>query len=187
MEKLGTIQLETERLILRKAKISDAEYMFRNWANDSRVTKFMTWEPYTNADDVKAYISSVIESYNNNTYYWFIELKEIGEPIGAISVVSMREDIESVEIGYGIGYDWWHKGIVTEAFSAVIKFLFEEVGINRIEATHDTNNPNSGKVMQKCGLVYEGTARQAGKNNCGICDVAHYAILKEDYISNKSK
>ncbi|MGN1458270.1 MAG: GNAT family N-acetyltransferase, partial [Acutalibacteraceae bacterium] len=92
MKQLGTVTLETERLILRKAKISDAEPMFKNWASDSRVTKFLIWEPYTNTDDVKDYINFVIENYKNDNYfYWFIELKEIGEPIGAISVVQLRE------------------------------------------------------------------------------------------------
>ena len=186
MKHLGTVRLETQRLILRKAKISDAEDMFKNWASDSRVTKFLIWEPYTNTEDVRGYISFLLENYkNDNYYYWFIELKETQEPIGAISVVQMSEDIESALIGYCLGYNWWHQGIMTEAFTAVIKFLFEEVGINRIESTHDPNNPNSGKVMKKCGLRYEGTLRQSGKNNCGICDSVYYAILKEDYLKDK--
>lgn len=186
MKQLGTVPIETERLILRKAKISDAECMFKNWASDSRVTKFMTWPPYRNVEDVKGYIGFLNENHKNNNYYdWVIELKEIGEPVGSISVVQLREDIESAEVGYCLGFDWWHNGIMTEAFTAVIKFLFEEVGVNRIEATHDLNNPNSGKVMKRCGLQYEGTLRQAGKNNCGICDTVHYAILKEDYVKNK--
>ena len=88
MKHLGTVRLETQRLILRKAKISDAEDMFKNWASDSRVTKFLIWEPYTNTEDVRGYISFLLENYkNDNYYYWFIELKETQEPIGAISVV----------------------------------------------------------------------------------------------------
>lgn len=182
MKQLGTVTIETERLILRKAKLSDAECMFKNWANDDRVTKYMTWTTYQNVDEVKGYISFLEEDYKkSDSYYWFIELKETGEPIGAISSVKSMPEIKCVHIGYCLGYNWWHKGIMTEAFTAVIKFLFEEVGVNRIEAEHDPNNPNSGKVMKKCGLTYEGTHRQAGKNNCGICDAAYYAILKEEY------
>ena len=113
-------------------------------------------------------------------------MKESGEPIGAIDVVNLREDIEEAEIGYCLGTAWWRLGIMTEAFQRVIQFLFEEVGVNRITATHDPRNPHSGDVMKKCGLRYEGTSRQAGKNNQGICDLARYAILKEDYFKNKS-
>ena len=53
---------------------------------------------------------------------------------------------------------------MSEAFKEIIRFLFEDVGLNRIEAYHDPRNPHSGDVMKKCGLLYEGTARQAGKN-----------------------
>ena len=61
-----------------------------------------------------------------------------------------------------------------------MQFLFTEVGMNRIEAKHDINNPHSGCVMQKCGMKYEGTSRASNRNNQGICDVAQYAILREE-------
>lgn len=70
----------------------------------------------------------------------------------------------------------------TEAGGAVIKYLFEQVGANRIGATHDKNNPKSGRVMQKLGMTYEGTLRRAEFNNQGIVDAVHYSILKEEYV-----
>lgn len=76
---------------------------------------------------------------------------------------------------------YWNKGLVSEAFDAIITFFFNEVGANRIESRHDTNNPASGKVMQKCGLKLEGIKRQADRNNSGICDMEIYGILKEDW------
>ena len=57
---------------------------------------------------------------------------------------------------------------------------FDVVGFNRVEARHDSNNPNSGKVMQKCGMKYEGTQRSADRNNQGICDTSWYALLKDE-------
>lgn len=71
---------------------------------------------------------------------------------------------------------------MSEAFSAVISFLFKEVGMNRIWAGHDIDNPNSGKVMKKCGLNYEGTLRKSGWNNCGIVDICIYGILRSEYV-----
>ena len=73
------------------------------------------------------------------------------------------------------------KGIVTEAFRQIIPFFFEQVGVNRICAQHDPNNPGSGKVMVKSGLRYEGTLRQADYNNRGVADAAVYGILAEEY------
>lgn len=99
----------------------------------------------------------------------------------------MDEDINMVHIGYCIGRNWWHQGITSEAFSGIIPFLIEEVGAERIESRHDPRNPNSGKVMQKCGLTYEGTLRKADHNNQGICDASYYGLLAEEYYNNLAK
>ena len=185
MNHIGTKTLETERLILRRFKNEDASDLFNNWANDSNVTKFLTWPTHENLDISKYIIGLWLDEYSNdNVYNWCIELKEDGQAIGSISVVSIDENVESVEIGYCIGKEYWNKGIVTEAFSSIIKFLFEEVDVKRIVAKHDTNNPASGAVMKKCGLKFEGVNRKAGKNNTGICDMAVYSILKEEYLMN---
>ena len=90
-------------------------------------------------------------------------------------------------MGYCIGKEWWHRGITTECFSEVIRFLFREVGVNRIFSQHDANNPHSGMVMKKCGLRYEGLLRQAGRNNQGICDMCVYGILRGDYEAEQGK
>ena len=182
MERRGTQLIETPRLILRMAQMSDAEPMFRNWASDPEVTKFLTWPTYQSIDSAYTILDIWIKEYEKPDFYqWMIELKEIGEPIGSISVVRYRDEIAAAEIGYCIGQSWWHKGIMTEALTAVMQFLFTEVGMNRIEAKHDINNPHSGGVMKKCGMKYEGTSRASDRNNQGICDTAHYAILKKDF------
>ena len=177
----GTQILETSRLILRRAIREDADPMLRNWASDPEVTKFLTWPPHANIGVTQTVLESWLAEYEKADYYqWMIVLKEIGEPIGSISVVRQNDAVEEAEIGYCIGSAWWHRGIMTEALSAVIEYLFTEVGINRIAARHDPNNPHSGGVMHKCGMVYEGTTRASDKNNQGICDAAHYAILRRD-------
>lgn len=187
MNHVGTQTIETERLILRRFQAEDAQAMFDNWASDTEVTKFLTWPTYQNVDWAVGYIQSLQTSYDNDDFYsWIIELKEAGEPIGSIGVVNMNESVNSVEIGYCIGRKWWHKGITSEAFAAVIKFLFDNTDVNRIEAKHDTRNANSGRVMKKCGLQYEGTLRQEGANNQGICDSAIYAILREEYENERN-
>lgn len=178
----GTVTLETERLILRRFAAKDAEAVFRNWANDPDVTKYLTWTPHGTLENTKALIDGWVNSYSEpDKYGWAIELKAIGEPIGSIAVVEAHYDIAKVHIGYCIGKFWWNKGYTSEALAEVIRFLFEEVGANRIEAAHDTRNPSSGKVMAKCGMILEGTHRQAFRNTQGICDETVYAILAEDY------
>ena len=69
----------------------------------------------------------------------------------------------------------------------MIAYLFANTDCNRICAKHDVNNPNSGKVMLKCGLSYEGTLRQAGRNNTGICDLSVYGLLRPQYEQKQEK
>lgn len=99
----------------------------------------------------------------------------------------LNEELGIAHIGYCIGRRWWHQGITSEAFAAVIRYFFETVGAGRVEARHDVNNPHSGGVMRKCGLKHEGTLRQSGRNNQGICDEAWYGILREEYFGRKGE
>ena len=178
----GTQTIETSRLILRRAIREDAEAMFRNWASDPKVTKYLTWPTYEKVETAYQILDLWTEEYKKSNYYqWMIVLKELGEPIGSISVVRQNDRVEEAEIGYCIGSPWWHRGITTEALSAVIEYLFLEVGMNRVAARHDPNNPHSGGVMRKCGMKYEGTNRACDRNNQGICDTAQYAILRREW------
>lgn len=182
MQDLGTKVLETPRLILRPFTVDDAPAMFANWASDGEVTKYLTWPTHTDPAVTRAILEDWVGRYADPAWYnWAIVWRETGEAIGNISVVARQAETACFHIGYCLGRAFWHKGIMTEAFSAVIRFLFEEVGANRVDACHDVRNPHSGQVMEKCGLTYEGTLRQRGKNNQGVCDAAWYGILKEDY------
>lgn len=181
MEHKGTKRIETERLILRPFVKEDAPAMYKNWASDERVTKYLTWPTHASVEASAAVLADWTESYARSDFYqWAIVWKELDEPIGSISVVHYDDSISAVSVGYCIGYDFWHRGVTSEAFSAVIDFLFDEVGVNRIEAQHDVNNPRSGAVMKKCGLRYEGTLRQSAVNNCGVSDMSICSVLRED-------
>ena len=178
----GTQTIETQRLILRCAELTDAEAMFRNWASDPEVTKYLTWPPHTSLEVSRRILENWVEANAQiDRYHWMIVLKELDQPIGSITVVEHRDDIGEAEVGYCIGKQWWHKGLVTEAMMAVMGYLFDQVGMNRVEARHDLNNPHSGGVMKKCGMRYEGTLRRADRNNQGICDTAVYGMLKEEW------
>ena len=176
----GTQTIETSRLILRRARIEDAEAMFHNWANDKEVTKYLTWPVHADVEVTKNLLAGWVESYEKVDYYhWMIVRKETDEPIGSL-LVSTLGRAQSAHVGYCIGKAWWHQGYMTEALKAVINFLFDEVGYHRVESLHDPNNPHSGDVMKKCGMKYEGTLRQADRNNQGICDACYYGLLASE-------
>lgn len=180
MKHLGTKQINTSRLILRRFSVDDAQAMYDNWASDPEVTKYLTWPAHSSPEVSRMVLESWVVGYESDDFYqWAIEFE--GKPIGSISVVSKNDQAELVHIGYCIGRKWWHQGIMSEVLSAVIRFFFEEVGVNRIETRHDPNNPHSGGVMRKCGMRFEGTLRQSDWNNQGICDASWYAILRSEY------
>ena len=161
MNHIGTKTIETERLILRQFTVEDSQAMFENWASDDEVTKYLTWPTHTSEEISKSILRDWVDSYKMpDTYNWAITLKSLNnQPIGNIAVVELREKAKAAQLGYCIGRNWWHQGIMSEALSAVKDFLF---------------------VMMKCGLKYEGTLRQADWNNQGICDCCIYGLIKAD-------
>lgn len=182
MKHLGTKRIETERLCLRRFTAEDAEAMYCNWASDRSVTKYLTWPTHESVEISRWVVNDWVGHYGEEKYYqWAIVPKELGEPIGSISVVEMNDAAQWVEIGYCIGKNWWRRGYVSEALHALIRFFFEEVGMGRICARHDPRNVGSGAVMRKCGMTCEGTLRRADRNNQGICDATVYSILREEY------
>ena len=181
MKNIGTHEIETERLILRRIRNSDAYAVFTNYASDPEVTRYLTWPTHPDVLTSETVVRSWVREYERDDFYqWAIVPRDTGEVIGTISVVRMDEKTETAEIGYCMGRKWWRQGIMTEALKAVTEYMFDRVGVNRVEARHDTHNPASGRVMRKAGLRYEGTLRAAGRNNSGICDLAVYGILRED-------
>lgn len=183
MNHCGTQRLETGRLILRRYVNADAAAMYKNWASDEEVTRFLTWPTHPNQEVSGRVIEDWVNQYSDDSYYhWAVVLKDNGEePIGDIAVVSLKENVSMAHVGYCIGRNWWHQGITSEALKAVMEFLFDVVDVNRIEARHDPRNPNSGKVMEKCGMKYEGTLHSSDWNNQGICDACYYALLKSEH------
>ena len=181
MNKTGTQQLETHRLILRRYSVEDAEDMFRNWASDPEVTRYLTWPAHSGVAVTRMVLNDWVSKYDDGSFFnWAIVWKETGEVIGNIAAVSVFEPLETAELGYCLGRAFWGRGIMPEAVRAVIMYLFGTADLRRIIAHHDVNNPKSGRVMIKAGMEFEGILHSAGKNNQGFCDVARYVILRDE-------
>ena len=178
MRHTGTQTIATERLTLRRFTIEDAENMYYNWASDPEVTKYLTWEPHRTVEESEQIISEWEKSYGKEDFYqWAIELNDMEQPIGSISVVHMEEEVDSVELGYCIGKSFWHQGYMSEAVEAVIRFLMAEAGAGRVWARHDPENEYSG----------EGTLRLSVKNSRGIVDMAVYAKVRSVALEEETE
>ena len=173
--------LETPRLTLRKVRMSDAADVYL-YAKDPEVARHVLWEPHRSILDSRGYIRFLMYQYRNGMPgSWGIELKETGRIIGTIGYMSYTADNATVEVGYSIAREHWGKGLMTEALAAVIDESFRTLELHRIEALHFTDNPASGRVMEKCGMQHEGHMRQ--RINCkGVFrDVEMWGILRIDW------
>jgi len=167
--------IETKRLLLRPFRPEDAPAMYDGWASDPVVTHFLTWPTHESVDATRQVIDFWLATEDPT---WCIALKETGVPVGSISVV--RAEGDTAEVGYCIARAYWGQGIVPEAFGALIDALFDTFGAKEITAKHDTENPNSGRVMQKCGLRFVEIRERYAENNLGLRDMAMYSLKKED-------
>lgn len=147
--------IETKRLLLREFHEGDENDIFNNWASDKRVTEFLTWAPHASVFDSKAILSKWLDEYKKeDTYRLGIVLKEENKLIGAIDIVGQRYDCP--EIGYCLAYDYWGKGIMTEAAAAFRDALFA-LGYRRLVIRARASNVRSTKVIFKLGgKFYEG-------------------------------
>jgi ribosomal-protein-alanine N-acetyltransferase len=178
----GNPTLESDRLILRKLALSDADDIFA-YASDPEVTKYMLWDTHTAVDDSRRFISTKLKQYEKDeTGEWGITLKENGKLVGAMGIASVDMDHEKAEIGYVLARPYWGKGIVPEAVERLLKFAYEEMGLNRIECWHFLPNENSGRVMQKVGMTFEGIARERYFVKGRYWDAGQYAILRKDWL-----
>ena len=184
MKNLGTKTLETERLILRRINELDYKQAYTNWCSSYEVSKYVIWNVHKDELETKELFNNWIKEYDDdNTYKWIIELKENHEVIGTIDGSQKFIEFGTISIGYCMSEKYWNRGIMTEALTRVIKYLFEECEFETIWAEHAENNPASGRVMEKSGMKYEGKQRKrildkTGKRN----DLITYSILKDEYF-----
>lgn len=186
MKYIGTKQIETERLILRKLTEKDADEAFNNWCNSDKVDKYVLWSKHEDINVTLKQFKQWVEDYQElNTYRWIVQLKETGELIGTIDSSKRFIRFGCCEIGYCYGDKFWNKGYATEALKAVIKFLFEECEADTIFAEHLEHNPASGEVMKKAGMKYEGILRSRiiDKDNIRN-DLVSYSITRDEYLNS---
>lgn len=173
--------LETERLILRKITMDDAEDMFA-YGSDPEVSRYVTWNQHQTKDDTEEFVEFVLNQYEAGRLApWGIEWKETGKLIGTIDFVSWNTNHHFAEIGYVIARDYWGKGITTEAAKELIKYGFTNMGLVRVQAKCFVENIGSERVMEKAGMKFEGILRKSMLIKGRYRDLKMYSILKEEF------
>lgn len=183
MVHIGTRQIETERLILRRFTIADVVDAFHGWFSDPDVAMYMRWDAHTDISQTQEFIARFVADYEKSDFYrWAITLKKDNKVIGAIGFHIESEYDSVADVSYTLSRAFWNQGIVSESLKAVLNYAFMDVGVNRIEAFHAIRNPASGKVMLKAGMKYEGHARHKYRSHKGYEDCNLYAAVAEDWL-----
>jgi len=173
--------VQTERLILRPVEEGDYTAIFE-YARDPDVAKYTTWEAHKNIEDSKAHVRFILKRYKENKpSNWVVILKDGNRLIGTCGFVSEFRSNNRAEVGFAISKDCWNMGYVTEALKKALEFGFKTIGYNRIEAICDVENTASAKVMEKCGMKFEGVLRQYIVKHGQFRDVKSYAVLREEF------
>ena len=176
--------METERLILRRFTMEDAEKCFEYFGQDKVIGRYIPMFPVCSMSAME----EMVRGFCNNSNVWLIEEKCTGIPMGYVSVDIPYEVLGIGEIAYLLGEKFWHKGYAQEAVRRIIQYLFDEKELYMIEAKVNESNIASKILLQKLNFKQDGILRQRRidfmlreRNNLIV-----YSILKEEYKIDKS-
>lgn len=184
----GTKTIETERLILRRFEYSDDESMLKYWVADEKIQSLYSEPVYSTKEEVKGLLDKYIGSYEKEDYYrWAVIDKENGECIGQVAYFLVDSKNHFAEIEYCIGSQFQCRGYATEATKAVIDFGFDSMNLHKVQICTKTINAPSKRVIEKCGLTYEGTLRDYFFMDGQYVGRLYYSILREEYEKREKK
>lgn len=176
-------ELETKRLLLRKMRRRDAAQMFE-WWSDREVTRYMNLSPMLGTSEAADMIALLNQmAGEEEAIRWGIELKATGRLIGSCGYNTWQlGGAFRGEIGYELGREHWRQGYMTEAFSVLLPYGYETMGLNRIEALVDPRNEASGQFLSHQGFTREGLLRQYQHTSTGYKDMDMYSLLYDEWL-----
>ena len=173
------MKLETERLILRRWKDSDAEDLYK-YASDPDVGPIAGWPPHQSIEESRSVISNVL----NGKEAYAICLKTDGKAIGAIELklnghTDMTERGDECELGYWLGKPFWGQGIMPEAAGEMLRHAFEDIGMTKVWCGYYEGNAKSKRVQEKLGFQYQWTSENL--------EVAQLQEIRTGYVNRMTK
>lgn len=182
MNMIGTQNIETKRCLLRRIRPEDYKMMYENWAKYESVCRYFPFDPIEEITVYREKVRNWSKNYESDTYFhWVIESKENQQLIGTINLGNLETSCHMSDTCYMLAPDHWNKGIMTEVLRAVLAYAFHKIGLNRVQAEVFAGNTASEHVLLKCGMQYEGIARQKYYKNGTFIDTTQYAVLQQDY------
>jgi len=171
------MKISTKRLSIRRIQLSDTESLTK-LANHPAIVATTMRMPYPCTEEyIGAWIKKDLESSDEQSGFFVISLKSANEIIGVIGLEVDREN-ERAELGYWLGLDYWNNGYCTEAAEAMLKYGFDDLCLHRIWTFYIEGNDASGRVLEKIGMIHEGTLKKHLKKNGIFKDLEYYGKIK---------
>ncbi|MEX1006015.1 MAG: GNAT family N-acetyltransferase [Acidimicrobiia bacterium] len=151
------IPLRTARLIIRPFVPTDVDALHAR-RNDPEVARWQTWTlpyPLEKAQELVESVSAMDGPANDQWWMGVLALQETGEVVGDVAI-NLTWDSRCAEIGYTLARDHWSHGYAAEAATAVVEYLFEQVGVSRVAGSLHPDNLASAMVLERLGLIHEG-------------------------------
>jgi ribosomal-protein-alanine N-acetyltransferase len=181
-------KLTTSRLTLRPPQAKDFKEMALHMA-DSRIPTFLAWEPHKSIQETESLIEALIDSQKKGkSFHWIIV--HGGNAVGLASIIDVLREhrcwtLNRAELAYWVAPEAQGRGLATEAASKIMEFGFSRLGLNKLRAYHASDNPISGRVIQKLGFRRVGTEREAFFKRESWHDLEHYELLASEHLKKQ--
>ena len=150
--------VDTRRLHLRRPVPADAERIFRAYAQDAEVTRYLAWAPHTSVETTRKFVAFCQDRWTNLVAFpYVITRKEDRKLLGMIEV---RPNGHRADFGYVLARSYWGNGVMPEPIAAIVKITLAHPTIYRMEATCDAENTASARALEKSGFSREGLLRR---------------------------
>lgn len=178
-----SIEIETERLVLKNYCKTDLDNLHK-LKSDKLVWKYSTKQGVNNIEQTRNCLLTILKNYDKDKFdFQALFIKDNLEYIGEAGILSLKQNYRAV-IGYNIISEYWNNGYATEITNALIKYLFEKIKVERIEALSVEENKASRRVLQKSGFKNEGLLRNFAYIDSRYLNVCYYGMIKSDYNKN---
>lgn len=180
---IKVVNIETERLLLRKYVMADLED-YIEYRSNPKYHEFLPGKPRDNKEEYRESLEEFIKNYDKSkdpTMTWAIVLKAENKVVGSVSVEDFWQEQKLCEIGWGVNVDYHGRGIAFEATSELINYLFSNYDLHRIQAFVWSGNEASRALALKLGFTHEGTARQARFKNGKFIDILNFGLSKNEW------
>jgi len=150
-------EIRTARLLLRKPCMTDAALMFKAYAQDPAVTRYLTWRPHANITETRAVIDRFLAGWEKGEFCWLLFTNDTDEMIGSIAA---RPENNGFNLGFLLARPHWGRGYMPEAIAAIVEWAFAQPSVSRVSAACDMENHSSARALEKAGFVREGILHQ---------------------------